>query len=69
MVALSIAPTRSSARAEEWIASNASLLELRLVVMPDLRRVSILYPLADPSACRRIGPGRPIDTCFYSVVS
>jgi len=33
MVVLSIAPSRASADAEEWMASNASLLNLALVFL------------------------------------
>src|ERR1035437_9129586 len=41
MVALSMAPTRYIAEADEWIASNASLLNLRLVAMANLHPIMV----------------------------
>ena len=45
IVALSIAPTLNIAEADEWIASKASLLNLRLAVMANLRKMSIFQQL------------------------
>jgi hypothetical protein len=42
MVVLSIAPTLYIAEAEEWIASKASLLNLRFVGIADLHPIFIL---------------------------
>lgn len=47
MVALSIARTLSMADADEWMASKASLLNLCLVAMTNLRKIAVFQKLFD----------------------
>jgi hypothetical protein len=52
MVVLSIAPTLYIAEAEEWIASKASLLNLRLPVIANLHPISIPKQLVYLLSCQ-----------------
>ncbi len=51
IVVLSIAPAFCNAVADEWIASNASLLNLRLGAIANLRPILVLQQLVYLPCC------------------